>query len=258
LKPAVAARLAVLQAADAPVALVLRRGPTLQVCTVLWDRRRNRFRPGQWLKGRIDPHKCDLSPDGRYCIYFAVSGRRDPETKGTYTAVSRAPWLKALALYGLGDCWAGGGLFTGPRTYWLNDRGVAEHFQLRESLEVVRDFNFMKWQRGPEWPYAHRLAREGWTLLSRDVHIFEKPLHSGWRLRKSVSGSREKHHLIHPETARVLDFPDWEWADLDGRHLAWAARGRLYRAPLKGSGPGVPKLLHDFNPLTFEPRTAPY
>ena len=251
------ARLHVIPARESSLALVLRRGPTRQVCTLLWDRHNDKFKIGQWLKARIAVDKCDLSPDGRYFIYFAVTGKWDSEAKGSYTAVSRAPWLKALALYPLGDCWAGGGLFTSNRTYWLNDRGWAQHTLLRESAEVERDFEFMKWTRGPEQAYALRLEREGW-IWKAAAKIYEKLLPAGWTLRKYVRTQREKHELVQPETGRVLPYPDWEWADLDRKTLVWAAAGCLYRARLKQAGPAPAKLLYDFNPMKFEPRIAPY
>src|SRR5688572_29922645 len=126
------ARLHVLLASKAPVGLVFRRGPANAVCTVGWDRENDTFQVGQWLRGRIYERRSDLSPDGCHLIYFARGGRRHAETKGSWIAVSRAPWLKALALYGKGDCWQGGGLFTSYSTYWLNGC----HFVVRDSREV--------------------------------------------------------------------------------------------------------------------------
>ena len=54
--------------------MVIRRGPSKSVATLLWDRKRNTFHMGQWLKGRIYERRCDLSPDGKYLIYFAMNG----------------------------------------------------------------------------------------------------------------------------------------------------------------------------------------
>ena len=71
MKPKPPARLHVILAREAPLAVVIRRGPAKQVCTVLWNRRTDEFTLGQWLKGRIYEDRCDLSPDGRYFIYFA-------------------------------------------------------------------------------------------------------------------------------------------------------------------------------------------
>ena len=96
-------RLHVLLAAYTPDAVVIRRGPSRTVCTVGWDRKRDRFGVGQWMRGRIFERWCDLSPDGRRLIYFALNGKWNSETRGSWTAVSRAPYLKAEGLWAKGD-----------------------------------------------------------------------------------------------------------------------------------------------------------
>ncbi len=118
---AATARIHVLLASQVPLGLVIRRGPSKQVATILWDRERDHFELGQWLKGRIYERRSDLSPDGRYLIYFAMNGKWNTESQGAWTAISRAPYLKALAFFPKGDCWNGGGLWTGRNTYWLED-----------------------------------------------------------------------------------------------------------------------------------------
>ena len=67
---------------------------------------------GQWLRGRLYELRADLSPDGKYLIYFAMNGHWGSRAKGAWTAISRAPYLTAIALFAKGDCWNGGGLFT--------------------------------------------------------------------------------------------------------------------------------------------------
>lgn len=73
--PKFAPRLHVLLARDAPLGLVIRRGPSKHVATLLWDRRKDTFQLGQWLNGRIYERRSDLSPDGKHFIYFAMNGR---------------------------------------------------------------------------------------------------------------------------------------------------------------------------------------
>src|SRR5438552_18388744 len=97
------ARLHVLLASQAHVGVVFRRGPANAVCTVGWNRATDEFQLGQWLRGRIYERRADLSPDGRYLMYFARGGRRHQETKGSWTAISRAPWLPAITLFGMVD-----------------------------------------------------------------------------------------------------------------------------------------------------------
>ena len=116
----VAPRIHAVFARDSCHAVIFRRGPARAVCTIGWDRSNDKFTMGQWLRGRTYERRADLSPDGKYLIYFARGERWDAPLKGSWTAVSRAPFLKAVSLWSKGDTCNGGGLFTGPERFWLN------------------------------------------------------------------------------------------------------------------------------------------
>ena len=270
------ARLHVLLASETRVGVVIRRGPARAVCSILWDRNSDKFETGQWLRGRIYERRADLSPDGRFMIYFAMNGRWSSKSRGSWTAVSRAPWLNAVVLWGKGDCWNGGGLFTSNTRYWLN--GDCGHFLMRDSAEVERDTAFRPAASyGGECPgvYYVRLQRDGWVLkdkltagVSSAFTVFEKPLSSGWMLRKYAHAEVgappgkgcywDEHELEHPATQRRLLFAKWEWADRDGSTLVWAEDGCLHRAALDAEGLGPARVIFDFNDMTFERRVAPY
>lgn len=245
----VPARLHVLLARHSPMAVVIRRGPSKQVCTVGWNREDDSFEVGQWLKGRIYEYRCDLSPDGKYLLYFAMKGGE------TYTAISRAPWLKAVEFYPMIGTWEGGGLFLTENKFWLN-----EHFQrgkpLIHSVDLQRDES-----DDPGGFYGEgRLIRNGWkpsedTSPSDVSSVFEKPLPEGWILTLY----KNRYELINKESDSLLECDDWEWADLDGQTVVWASKGCIYRASIESSEKiGVPKILYDFNPLKFERIEAPY
>lgn len=270
-----AARIHVLLASDTPVGLVIRRGPSKSVATLLWNRRTDQFQLGQWLKGRIYERRSDLSPDGKYFLYFAMNGKWRTEARGAWTAISQAPFLKALALFPKGDCWHGGGLWTGARQYWLND-GFG-HTVLRDTRLVRRD---LKWRPlenyGGECPgvYYLRLIRDGWTMKAtvrvgkwKDQFIFEKPCAGGWVLRKIAhaevgappgKGCYWDEHELIPSSGASLACPHWEWAEWDGKRLVWAAEGRLEAARLTTRGVVDKVTLFDFNELEFAPIEAPY
>lgn len=114
----------VIPARDAPVAVILRRGPSNWYHVIRWDMRHDRFEHGAWIKGRIYEDKCDLSTDGELFIYFVHQGSRGMTAfTHAWTAISRAPWLHALVLWPEGSTWGGGGRFVGPRTI----SGVSQH-----------------------------------------------------------------------------------------------------------------------------------
>jgi hypothetical protein len=240
------ARLHVLLARDAKVGLVIRRGPSKSVCTVLWNRERNTFKLGQWMRGRIYERRCDLSPNGKLFIYFAMNGRWQSETKGSWTAISRVPYLKAINLFAKGDCWNGGGLFLSDRTFWLN--GGNCHTNLKTSTEVRQNVEYQpSGYYGGECltVYYNRLQRDGW-VMSKDEYqgatLFEKKLPKSWRLRKLAFAEIgappghgcywDAHEMRHESTDTILAFPEWEWADYADGRLIFAVEGQLKAAQL--------------------------
>lgn len=254
------ARLHVLLARDTPYGLILRRGPAKQVCTIGWNRTNDTFQVGQWLRGRIYEERCDLSPDGRYLLYFALNGRWSSETKGSYTAISRAPYLKALSLYPQGDTWGGGGVFLDSKTFTTTGWPLP----LRECAELKR-VRTSRWIGGPQ---SARIERDGWLPASAELAIYDRPTPSGWLLRVQLCSGLPstpgrgchwaEYALVDAATGLVHPCPGWEWADLDGSRIVWAVAGTLNAARLTKRGLGPTCLLADFNPLQFEPIQAPY
>lgn len=126
------AKLFVIPARNAPIAAIIRRGPSAWYHLIRWDTRRDQFEHGAWFKGRIYEDKCDLSPDGALFLYFVHQGSRG-ETKFTHawTAVSRFPWLTAIAVWPQGTTYGGGGRFIGARDIALRafcyDSGPKTH-----------------------------------------------------------------------------------------------------------------------------------
>ena len=277
-------RLHVLLAAQANVGIVIRRGPSKQFCTLLWDRATDTFTLGQWLKGRIYEHCCDLSPDGKYFLYFAMNARRSRIGPLCWTAVSRAPYLKALALYGEEETWVGGGHFINNKKYTVN---LGVFFQvIRQSTEVewqkpnfkARALPIDEVQSMSKYPignlgmYCHRLEREGWLLTTGAIKhhfVFEKPLNRNWLLKVLLNNGNAlnqlgkgstwgEYTLINLGTREQHHFPDWEWADLDRSRLVWAAKGQIWAASLDKNGLRDEKMLYDFNDMRFEAIKAPY
>jgi hypothetical protein len=161
-------RLALLQAQRSPVAVIFRRGPSKHVEVIRWDLASDGFERGHWFHGRIYEKRCDLSPDGELLVYFVNKFNRhtvdDKDYTYAWTAVSRVPWLSALALWPKGDCWWGGGLFVGRRKLWLNHRpheATPHPAHPPTGLEVEPNPE----AHGENEPiYQRRLERDGWTL----------------------------------------------------------------------------------------------
>ncbi|MEM9272378.1 MAG: hypothetical protein AAGA80_05365 [Cyanobacteria bacterium P01_F01_bin.143] len=269
-------RLHIIFARKSNKAIIFRRGPSKYVCSIGWDRQTNIFTLGQWLHGRIYERRSDISPDGKYIIYFAMNGKWQSEIKGSWTAISRYPYLKAIHLRAKGDCWNGGGLFIGKNKYWLNS-GCGDEIK-EDTKELTRSFEY-PWHEGygGECPgvYYVRLQRDGWQLTEietagqwRSLAIFEKKLPNGWSLRKycreevnNLPGKGcyyDQHELINSQLNKNIHLPDWEWAEIDDTFLYWVSKGKLYSAQLGETGLIEEKELKDFHNMSFEPIKAPY
>lgn len=283
------ARLHAIFASDKPVAVVFRRGPAKQVATFLWNRKTDTFTIGQWFKGLIYANRCDLSPDGRYMIYFAYNGKVNQDTRRSWTAVSFAPYLKAINLYQKGDTWQGGGLFLSNKTFWLNDDYFSEKRIIRESSGLEKSLFYDKTHDPSVLPcpkigfdykstYYYRLLRDGWTYYDtlffekENQVLFRKSVSKGWILQKHIHEDDlkirskktkqihwEHHSLFHKTSKTEINCPNWEWAEQDNCDLVWAEKGCLYRCQLtKNLDLSSAKLLYDFNTETFQALKAPY
>lgn len=276
-KPAPPARVHILLARAADTAVIIRRGPSKQTCVLGWNRKTDRIQVGQWLKGRIYERRCDLSPDGRHFIYFASNARWRSESKGSWSAISRAPYLKALTFLPKGDCYEGGGLFFDDREYWLNDRYnlhrlARDDSGLRRSMRSPWHESYGK--GGCSSIYYIRLQRDGWAMKHTDassgaeVTAFDKPLrghwvlrkiaHSGWIRREGTGHYSDEHALLNRRTGQLIELPRWEWAEADGERLLWVERGRLLTARIDAEGLCEQREIYDFNPLTWASLEAPY
>lgn len=156
--------------------------------------------------------------------------------KGSWTAISRAPYLKALALWPWGDCWNGGGLFLTDSRFWRNAGYHSDEpntvGRLGKKLTEESGYPFDDGYGG-ECPgvYYLRLQRDGWKLLRDEspspevsVTVFEKLLPKGW-----VLGSRRMRQSIRRSAAAATMTPtacstrkaERSWITRSGNGLSW-------------------------------------
>lgn len=245
-------RLHVIPALGSPKALILRRGPSHMVSTLLWNRDANTFTLGQWLTGRLYEHHCDLSPDGRHMIYFAGDGTR------RWTALSRAPWLTPLMHVPHDSASEGGGAFTEAGALWLS--GISDRpAGFPDGLAAAAD-DFHAGDR-----YVHQMIARGWRHQEGQGHeaVLQKQLTPTLHLGLSFSvDAQERGVTSHTYTlqrgAARQPQPAWEWADKWGESLQFAIKGALFQADFLGDKLGPARRLRDFNGMKYKPRRAPY
>ncbi len=266
-------RLSVFLSRRTAIGVILRRGPSRWVQMVHWDRGSDRFTPGQWFHGRVYERLCDLSPDGRYFLYFAAkhgrTGRRDNDIGDAWTAVSRPPYFTALGLWPNIGSWYGGGVFKTDRRVQLDATcALAPHPKFKAKHLKVEPM------AAKTSPWEQRMLRDGWRLAERgfDPRTFAR------------IGQREVWEKRDPDDAvklcRQLDDVDFlrfggpyceavwletggdlipidgaAWADWDTwERLVFVRDGRLFAATLTAAGLQA-RELYDFNPL--QPRQLP-
>ncbi|HEY2368119.1 MAG TPA: hypothetical protein VGH87_17090 [Polyangiaceae bacterium] len=283
-------RIYVLLARKADSALVFRRGPTKRVLLLRWDLTDDTIREGQWLHGHIYERRCDLSPSGEHLVYFAAKWRGKYPS---FTAVSRPPYLTALALWEGMGAWGGGGAFADERTLMINHRLVGKPDEGGLAPKMSLGPFGASSGRGEDFPIWHeRLLRDGWILkqwggwsarsldgVETDIAgertkvwakidppiIYRRVLdHAAIEMR--VHGLHEtngpwyalEHDVFDARGNTILSLGRADWADFDrGGDLLFAKSGRIYRAKRHKNALDEPRELFDLRALHPVQRTSP-
>jgi hypothetical protein len=244
----------------------------------------DRFDRGHWFRGRIYEKRCDLSPDGELLVYFASKFNRDTISDSEYTyawtAVSRVPWLTALALWPKGDCWHGGGLFTGNRSLWLNHKpAVAVPHPAHKPTGLKVEPN--PEASGEDEPiYARRLERDGWILQEEwqtewrgmpefyvtaapERRIKPQPVSQGGlrlALIRRIDGLDYREQMFVEGATTEVEYPPGplHWLDWDPRgRLVALSGGRIWAAEVANDTVARFAELIDLRGDEFEERSPP-
>jgi hypothetical protein len=226
-------------ARDAPVVAVLRRGPSGWAHVGRWDVAESTYQAGSWLRGTLYPQRCDLSRDGRYLALMALVARADWQPGTTYVAVSRLPWLTALAAWGTRGTWSRGLHFASLGEWGMTapDHGDADPLRSRHGLVVTSTAETYAVERRGGWVEAFdtppRSPHDMWDERRADQVVMTK-LQPDGAVILSVRGGRAAFRGgpfgRWAEPTYALDgepLPDVQWAD-------WAHDGRLLIATTDG------------------------
>ena len=208
-------------------AVILRRGPTKQCRMILWHRDTDRFEDGQWIKQKVYPERCHLSPDGAHFMFFALDGHWSARTGGTYNAISLPPYWTALALFPVGDTWTMGGAFVDNVHYHVP--GGSDIVGRAEGLHRV------------ELGAPGKGCSTGIRLMSG--------------ARAPLDRATTRRLLEAPEPQKPWDYLPWMRGS-DHPELAHYTTqdGKLFRR----KADGALDLIRDFTDMAFEPVRAPY
>lgn len=264
-------------ATEAPVAAVFTRVGRNLWMTGRWDLRSATFDEGAWFRGTLWPRRSDLSPNGAWLCYFASKSSSRPwpgiHNAGGYrvfSAVSKLPWLFALAACREAGTWGRGFHFTDAAH---NEFGA----QAGDLKPVLERYGLV---RTAPLQYAVE-RRRGWTEHEscpprdpKDVWdeerstILTKPRRDG-RIRLMLSDrgydldadgrieNRSPAYHLECENGR-LSLKEAAWADWDhtGRLLVATNAGQLQIRDVKWPELTVLRE-HDLNAHTPTPHQAP-
>jgi hypothetical protein len=283
-----ATRLFAILARKSPYAVIFRRGPSRSVLLIRWNTETDTFEHGQWLRGRIYERRCDLSPDGGLLLYFAANWH---PPFASWSAISRPPYLKALALWPKGDAWGGGGHFESASKILLSHR--APEMALAPGFTIPHWFKVRPFGDRPGWGeddpvWSARLHRDGWTLVSYPTgtkddfgmkvlwefdppFIWSKPnpaYPKSCSLQMAILGMHVRdgpwyltEHTVVRENGRADKLGRTDWADWShSGDLLFAMDGCLFRVACKrGKLDDLENAskIADFTQLKFEAVKAP-
>jgi hypothetical protein len=239
----------VIFAREAHQAVIFRCGPSIWTEIILWDTDADTFTEGHWFRGTIDTYLCDVSPDASKMIYTAEKNHKwwilDSATKHNWTAISRPPYLTALAMWANSDT-PGGGYFEDDKTVYValteqaiqaQNQPLPEGFRV-QSLFPTYDIGKYDLSVRDGIYYNLLLEKRGWARIEGDfswnkiLHHYESAKviwwkdsfdHSYsllWMMPLSGYDHRYRFRLLRHQSNAEFEVDNCAWAD-------WDQRGRL-------------------------------
>ena len=265
-------RVYVIPATHAPNALVIVRKQGWWLL-LRWDLATMSLTQGASFKGKLYPRRCDVSPNGELFSYFALKGKGGTfvghSGLKTYQAISRTPWLFALA------AWPESGTYTRGQHFVARHEAPPLLAAMHGDATPLSKLG-LGLQSTPAAAYAcerrrgwieaadcpHRGANDMWD--ERRAVVLEKPRPVGTEtLRLEDDGlvdsalgfdnRRPRYRWLRGKESVLID--DADWCD-------WDAHGRLLVASetsLRVLDGGARNTLSriDLTQRTSEPHPAP-
>lgn len=233
-------------ATKADTVAVIRRGPTDWCHVGAWDTHRRRYQSGSWIKGKIFPQRCDLSPDGQWFCYMAYKASGQGELDDSYVAISRLPYLEALAAWSLGSTYSRGLHFADdPRSGAMPEpnvgsvppgkHGIALRATRAEQFAVERRRGWRETADSPP-----RAPGDMWDE-GREARLYRDQPHDKRPLRLTALGSyaafREMEASYHGPTPILYAVADGEKTEIldDVQWADWSRSGELLVATHSGT-----------------------
>lgn len=233
-------------AREAPLAVVLRRGPSAWVRLSRWHTDTDVLEHGQWMQARVYERRSDLSADGSLFLAFVrqTTGQNLPD-RDIWLALSGPPWFTALAHWLVGGAYHTGGYFPARGSLWPGfssnppDGGAHPAWLTTATGPPPYLDGTPNWTERTVW--LNRLLRDGWQCVadaSPETWEHDNPA-AGLSLEMVLRSdadftAHDGPHVVdyavrHGASERVVPIGRATWADWDRRGRLIVARdGRLW------------------------------
>jgi hypothetical protein len=255
------ARIHLLPALNAPVAVILRRKPSKCFHVMRWNTQTGAIEHGSWFRGQLYPLRCDVSFNGEWMVYLALGAGGH-----TWNGVCRVPWLKTVAEGPNTGTWYGGGYWNQPGQLLLNGWTCGKlqeplPFRIRSyDAEYGEDEGVLyqrlkrdRWKRAGPFGQDRQLKTKSYMVAhDNDAGWYRQPTPEHPTLRMFYRG-----YLEHGRTFefRLDEYPQLldkrvEWATWDSLGQLLVARaGGVRRYTLADLPTGIPSVNLSFEGL---------
>ena len=182
-----------------------------------WNLDTGKLERGAWFRGTIYQRRCDVSPDGALFYYFGMKRGQ------AFHAVSRVPWLTALAFWRAGDTYSRGWHFERLGKRRANEEDVSAPGWVHTITRL---------ERAPDEGSISPLAsRHKLKLVANGVQPYGSERRRGWLVHPEAS-PRPKSDVWFEKT------PQWLYRDRPGGEQRLALRDEGYtRGRFEGRAP---------------------
>ncbi len=260
-------RLYFLMAKEAPIVVILRRGPSQRYHLIKINTQTATVEPGSWFTGSLYGDACDLSFDGEWLVYKALGAGG-----AIWTGLCRPPWLKTYREWETAGTRNGGGFFASRTLLQIHVWSKMKTTQEVSLPFICREDGIEHDQNGkiviPDY-LATRLRREGWQplvptkvsappgkkvdRLFMDQHEWvSQPTadHPQLRMISRPGGGGKRARFALEQPATIIDNTvDWTNWDAFG-NLLIARQGLLQKYTLADLTSGQPSLSWDLRTMT--------
>lgn len=227
------ARVHILFASMSNIAVVIVRLRSKLYHILKWHMEHDHLVHGSWFRGHFYVRRSDLSAHGKHMIYFALGPTKQMHA---WTAISEAPYLKALALWPQDSSWGGGGIFLDTKNIRLNISNAVKTEFSNQKLEQLFKFH-RQYDHSEDFPiHESIMLKNGWVKHTEASRLSLEKINPGTQqkliarlipFQKTHAAGSETYSFEYVLKGGQPNPRIPEIIDADVRQADWDLEGRL-------------------------------